>query len=102
MEHQVHLLKEIISNIGANVNQTTAMRCRRAVSSVEKLLSSINKELEVQRPSGKHTVKRSATDFQTIVNELINKGKVFHGKKTKKPEESISLLKVFQEALHQK
>ena len=87
MEHIVHLLKEMLKNLGANVNPSTALRCSRAINPVEKLLNSINEELNVRRPSGKHTAKRSYSDFVAIVKELHSKVKVFSEERAKKPED---------------
>lgn len=82
-EHIIHLHKEMFANLGANLNPNPALRCSRAVKAVEDLLSSVDRELEVRRPSGKHTITRSQKDFETIVNELHSRAKVF----VNKPEE---------------
>ena len=77
MEHIIHLHKEMLANLGANLHQAPALRCSRAVKHVEELLASVDTELTVRRPSGKHTVARSKSDFQTIVSELHTRAKVF-------------------------
>ena len=77
MEHIVHLIKEMLANLGANLHPSAALRCSKAVKPIEDLLSSIDSELNVKRPSGKHTISRSQTDFQAIVKELHTKAEVF-------------------------
>ena len=80
MEHIIHLHKEMFSNLGANLHEPPALRCSRAVKYVEDLLSSIDAELVVKRPSGNHTVTRSQSDFQAIVKELHTRAEVFVNK----------------------
>jgi hypothetical protein len=77
LEHIVCLLKEMISNLGVNLTSQAASRCSKAVMPVEKLLLAVDGELEVKRPSGRHTVTRSQTDYENIVKELNDQGKVF-------------------------
>ncbi|XP_031553857.1 uncharacterized protein LOC116290877 [Actinia tenebrosa] len=77
MEHIVHLHKEMLANLGVNLTPECALRCSKAVKPVEDLLRTVDNELLCRRPSGKHTVTRSQSDFELIVNELHNKGKVF-------------------------
>ena len=80
MEHIIHLHKQMFSNLGANLHEPLALRCSRAVKYVENLLSSIDAELAVKRPSGNHTVTRSQSDFQAIVKELHTREEVFVNK----------------------
>lgn len=77
MEHIVHLHKEMLANLGVNLNEKCALRCSKAMKPVEDLLQTIDDELLCKRPSGRHTVTRSQKDFELIVNELHNKGNVF-------------------------
>ena len=77
MEHIVHLIKEMLANLGANLHPSPALRCSKAVKPIEELLSSIDSELNVKRPSGKHTISRSQADFQAILKELHTKAEVF-------------------------
>ena len=53
------------------------MRCSRSVANVERLLDSVDDDLEVKRPHGYHKVQSSENDFRSLVNELHVKGKVF-------------------------
>ena len=51
MEHIVHLIKEMLASLGANLHPSPALRCSQAVKSIEDLLCSIDSELNVKRPS---------------------------------------------------
>lgn len=77
LEHLVHLLKELLANLGVNLTIPAAERCSKALKAVEDLLASVDSQLEVKRPSGRHTVTRSKADFEAIVKELNVKGDVF-------------------------
>lgn len=86
MEHIVHLLKELLANLGVNLTPEAATRCSSAVKSVEDLLSTVDSQLEVRRPSGRHTVSRSKADFEAIVKELHDRGEVFANRPQDKRE----------------
>jgi serine palmitoyltransferase len=77
MEHIVRLLKDLLSNMGPNLTEKAALRCSRAVNPVEKILESIDAELDIRLPSGKHTAARTEKDFQLLVHQLHKEGKVF-------------------------
>lgn len=83
LEHLVHLLKELLANLGVNLTVAAAERCSKALKAVEDLLNSIDSHLEVKRPSGRHTMARSKADFEAIVKELHVRGDVF----SKSPED---------------
>ena len=71
MEHIVHLLKEMISNLGVNLTPKASLRCSKAVWPVEQMLKAIDNELGCQSPYGKHTVSHSEKNFELIVQELL-------------------------------
>ena len=77
LEHLVYLLKELLANLGVNLTILAAERCSKALKAVEDLLASVDSQLEVKRPSGRHTVTRSKADFEAIVKELYVRGDVF-------------------------
>ena len=77
LEHLVHLLKELLANLGVNLTIPAAERCSKALKAVEDLLASVDSQLKVKRPSGRHTVTRSKADFEAIVKELYVRGDVF-------------------------
>ena len=77
LEHLVYLLKELLANLGVNLTVPAAERCSKVLKAVEDLLASVDSQLEVKRPSGKHTVTRSKADFEAIVKELYVRGDVF-------------------------
>ncbi|PFX13265.1 hypothetical protein AWC38_SpisGene22668 [Stylophora pistillata] len=77
MEHIIHLKKEMLGNLGANLHEPAAVRCSKAIKGVQDLFSSIDSNLNVRHPSGRHTVTRSEAGFLTIVNELHSKAEVF-------------------------
>jgi serine palmitoyltransferase len=79
MEHIVHLLKEMMSNLGVNLTPEASLRCSRAVWPVEQMLKAIDNELGCQSPYGKHTVSHSEKNFELIVQELL-KEDVFQSK----------------------
>jgi len=66
MEHIIHLLKEMLSNLGANLQPQAALRCSQAVKPVEDQLCAIDSENHIRRPSGRHTVAHSQADFQAV------------------------------------
>ena len=73
----MHLLKELLANLGVNLTIPAAERCSKALKAVEDLLASVDSQLKVKRPSGRHTVTSSKADFEAIVKELYVRGDVF-------------------------
>jgi hypothetical protein len=73
MEHIVHLLKEMISNLGVNLTPDASLRCSRAIWPEEQMLKAIVDKLGCHSRYGKHTVCHSEKDFELIVHEFIKK-----------------------------
>ena len=94
LEHIKKLTKDMLKNLGPNITETTALRCSKSVHRVEQLLQSVDNELELRTPHGRHKVKKSEADFRSIVNELHQRGKVF--KYSENPERQYLLFKNFQ------
>lgn len=77
MEHLINLTKGLLKNLGPNIRESAAMRCSKAVGNVEKLLDSVDADLQLTKPSGYHKMQKSEADFCSLVNEFHQRGKVF-------------------------
>ena len=78
MEHLINLTKGMLKNLDSNIKESAAMRCSKAVGNVEQLLDSVDRDLQLKKPSGYHKIQKSKADFCSLVNELHQRGKVFH------------------------
>lgn len=77
MEHLICLTKELLKHLGVNITENAARRCSKAIGHVDELVSSVDTDLKVQRPSGHHKMKKRDSDFRLLVNELHQRGKMF-------------------------
>ena len=68
------LTKELISHLGVNLNEKCAKREANAIAFLEEILLTIDKDLSVKRPSGKHTVQKKEKDTKTLVGEFVKHG----------------------------
>ena len=78
MEHLIHLTKELLKHLRPNITEDAAKRCSKSIGHVEQLINTIDKDLFVETPGGHHKVQKRESDFRCLVNELHQKGKVFH------------------------
>lgn len=77
MEHLICLTKELLKHLGVNLTENAAKRCSKAIGHIDKLVSSVDKDLKVERPGGHHKVKKRDSDFGLIVKELHDRGRMF-------------------------
>ena len=68
------LTKELLHNLGVNLDEKNAQREAAAVGYLEKMLRSIDDDLDLAAPSGHHKIKGKEKDMQHLVNNLISKG----------------------------
>lgn len=64
LEHINKLTKDMLKNFGPNITENTALGCSRSVANVEKLLDSVDKDLQVTRPHAHHKTQKSESDFK--------------------------------------
>jgi serine palmitoyltransferase len=83
LEHMNNLLKGLLKHLGPNLTESAANRCSKSIGHVERLLDSVDEDLEVKRPSGHHKVHKSEADFRALVSELAHKGDVFKNSPSK-------------------
>ena len=77
MEHLICLTKELLKHLGVNITENAARRCSKAIGHVDELVSSVDTDLTVQRPSGHHKMTKRDSDLRLLVNELHQRGKMF-------------------------
>eukprot|EP00794_Sanderia_malayensis_P008580 gene8580-9497_t len=70
------LTKELLHNLGVNLNEKNAKRESHALDFLQKMLESTDKDLTTTMPSGHHKVKSKKNDFDHLVKNLLSK-KVF-------------------------
>ena len=78
LEHLNNFTKGMLKDLGPNVTENAARRCSKSVGKTEALLKTTDDDLNVCRPSGHHKVRKSETDFKTLVDELHRRAKMFH------------------------
>ena len=71
LEHDNHLLKEMIRGLGANMSEESVKRVSRAFFVLKELFERLDKEMHVKKESGEHTRKSVQQDFKVIVHTLI-------------------------------
>lgn len=97
MEHLINLIKELLKHLGPNITESAAKRCSKAVGHVDQLVNSVDQDLLVESPSGHHKVQKRESDFRNLVNELHQKGKMFHF--ASGPEREYHVFTGFQDSL---
>lgn len=70
------LTKELLHNLGVNLNETTALRESLAIGFIEKILRSVYDDMHINIGTGHHKVKSKEADMKHIVNNLTSK-KIF-------------------------
>ena len=69
LEHLNNFTKGMLKDLGPNLTENAARRCSKSVGKTEALLQTTDDDLNVCRPSGHHKVRKSETDFKTLVDE---------------------------------
>eukprot|EP00794_Sanderia_malayensis_P017142 gene17142-18864_t len=70
------LTKELLHNLGVNLNEKNGKRESHALDFLQKMLESTDKDLTMTMLSGHHKVKSKKNDFDHLVKNLLSK-KVF-------------------------
>ena len=70
------LTKELLHNLGVNLNEGTALRESQAIGFLERILQSVNEDMHISLGTGSHKVKSKEADMQHLVNNLLSK-KIF-------------------------
>eukprot|EP00794_Sanderia_malayensis_P004842 gene4842-5476_t len=70
------LTKEILCNLGVNLDESNAKRESYAIGFLEKILEALDKDLTIHNCSGHHKVKSKQKDFEHLVDNLSSK-KIF-------------------------
>jgi len=78
VEHLNNFTKGMLKGLGPNLTENAARRCSKSVGKIEVLLQTVDEDLNVCRPSGHHKVRKSETDFKTLVDELHRRANMFH------------------------
>lgn len=79
------LTKELLHNLGVNLDEKNAQREAAAVGYLEKMLHAIDNDLDLSAPSGHHKIKGKERDMRYLANNLISK-EIFHFKPGRKHE----------------
>ena len=78
VEHLNNFTKGMLKGLGPNLTENAARWCSKSVGKIEALSQTVDEDLNVCRPSGHHKVRKSKTDFQTLVDELRRRANMFH------------------------
>ena len=63
--------------LGVNVTEKSSERCSKARKIVEEILTSVDTELHVKKPTGQHITAKRDKDFKVILDEIVKRGKLF-------------------------
>jgi hypothetical protein len=70
LEHDNHLIKDMIRGLGANINETSVRRICRAFFIIKSFLEHLDLEMEVKKISGEHSKKSVKHDLKKVVVTL--------------------------------
>ena len=70
LEHDNHLLKDMLRGLGSNISSTTVTRISKAFFVLKDLCKRLDQELDIQTVSGEHTRKDISKDLYQIVQVL--------------------------------
>ncbi len=74
VEQLNNLTKELLYNVGANLNESTAKREGNAIGFLESVFEAINNDLSLKAPGGKHKVRAKHDDLALLVKSLAARG----------------------------
>lgn len=86
LEHDNHLVKDMIRGVGANINDKSVRRICRAFFIIKSFLEHLDQEMQVKKISGEHCKKSVKQDLKKVVKTLqeqnvfekqLNGGKMF-------------------------
>lgn len=70
LEHDNHLLKDMIRGLGANVNEASVRRICRAFFIIKAFLEHLDLEMKAKKTSGEHTKKSVKQDLKKVIQTL--------------------------------
>lgn len=70
LEHDNHLLKDMLRGLGSNISTTTVTRISKAFFVLKELCKKLDQELDIRTVSGEHTKKDLNKDLYQIVKVL--------------------------------
>lgn len=97
MEHLINLTKELLKHLSVNITEKAAKRCSKAIGHVDQLVSSVDRDLMMERPGCHHKTQKRESDLRLLVNEFHLKGKIFHF--NPHPEREYHVFAGFQDSL---
>lgn len=88
LEHDNHLIKDIIRGLGANISEESVRRICRAFFILKAFLQQLDKEMKVKKISGEHSKKSAKEDLKKVVKTLHEQN-VFEKQATREPMSSF-------------
>eukprot|EP00112_Aurelia_sp_Birch-Aquarium-sp1_P016966 Seg389.5 transcript_id=Seg389.5/GoldUCD/mRNA.D3Y31 product="hypothetical protein" protein_id=Seg389.5/GoldUCD/D3Y31 len=73
LEQINRLTKELLHNLGVNLNDVAAKRESMAIGFLEKILQSIEEDMHLRVPSGHHKMKEKEMDMHHLIGNLLSK-----------------------------
>lgn len=70
LEHDNHLVKDMIRGLGASITQESVSRICRAFFVLKSFLQCFDQELKVKKISGDHSKKSTKGDFKKVIKSL--------------------------------
>lgn len=87
LEHDNHLVKDMIRGLEANISETSVRRICRAFFILRTFLKKVDQEMKV-KISGEHTKKSVKQDFKKLV-QTLHEQNVFEKQATREPMSSF-------------
>ena len=84
LEHENHLVKEMIRGLGANISVASVRRICRPFFVLKFYLQNLDQEMKVKKTSGEHTTKSAKKDLKKVVKTL-QELEVFEKQATRDP-----------------
>ncbi len=85
------LTKELLHNLGVNLDEKNAKRESFAIGFLEQMLANTDKDLTLSHPKGHHKVKGKGKDWEHLVENLHKNG-IFNIKPRRKNEQFRNLI----------
>ena len=88
LEHDNHLIKDMIRGLGANISEASVRRICRAFFILKAFLEQVDLEMKVKKISGEHTKKSAKQDLHKLV-QTLHEQNVFEQQATREPMSSF-------------
>ena len=88
LEHDNHLIKDMIRGLGANISEDSVRRICRAFFILKAFLEQVDLEMKVKKISGEHTKKSAKQDLHKLV-QTLHEQNVFEQQATREPMSSF-------------